>query len=447
MRTLILPLKNAYVKWWRSLTLGVFILIIASCMVLFNSFTRAVTKNSESAVVNSVTGHIQIRSDRCRESDMVAQYNQGWDALDPLPAPTVAVVKKAEEEVIPGAALHELVRQSVSLTRGTQKEDTMLIGLEPDSQNYHKSFTLSAGRYLQPGQSHEVLITEELAGRFSLGIGSRLSAVTKNRYGLNAQTELTVVGIGNFLILSLFSYAGAYTDIDTIRQLIALAPNEATDLVVYADNVPRYDQRAARLVDAIARTGVKAALTKGMRVKTQDLAVQSLAEIKENWETPGGVLVSTYEEMGKVYQGIGSVASAALAVLVGFLFVIVFIMIMNLVFMMGFERFREIGTLRAIGFSRGRILALFLSEISFVAGVCAFLGIASGAALVGLAGKGIQSPFPFLDFLMGKTVTLELNGPYCVLVFLIIVGFAVAASLYPAYKACSLKPAAAIRTV
>jgi putative ABC transport system permease protein len=442
---MLLPVRNTFVKWWRSLTLGLFILIISSFMVFFNSFAAAVRRNAESAVINAFTGDIQVRSNGSREVDMAAQYNSDWDAIQPIPASTVQTVKKAASIALPGSVIHGLARRSVSIEYDGQKQESMLIGIGDDFVDYRKAFVLATGRYIGPGARNEILLTEELAARFKIEVGDRVTVSTKNRYGLNAHAVLTVSGIGNFFVLSLFSYSAAYADIGTVRDLVRLGPEEVTDLVLYSSGQTNREADALRLVRELSLHGLKAVRADTGPKKSAELKVRSLAEIKTLYKKDAGVKISTSNDMGKTFQAMGDIVSSAFAVFLSFLMLVVFILITNLVFMMGFERFRDIGTLRAIGMRRGVILGLFLGEISFTAVVSSILGIGMGALAVLWAGRGIESPFDFLDFIMGETLSLRLDIANCAAIFLIIMAFTLAASFYPAQRACSIKPAQALR--
>ena len=87
MRLLTLSLKNASVKWLRSLTLGLLIFLISIVMVLFNSFGLSIKSMVENVIIRGITGHVQIRSEKSFEADMVAQNNSGCDMLENLSSP------------------------------------------------------------------------------------------------------------------------------------------------------------------------------------------------------------------------------------------------------------------------------------------------------------------------------------------------------------------------
>jgi putative ABC transport system permease protein len=98
------------------------------------------------------------------------------------------------------------------------------------------------------------------------------------------------------------------------------------------------------------------------------------------------------------------------------------------------ERTREIGTLRAVGWSRGQVLRMILTEglaISIVGGV---LGLALGAfgaeTLIQWAPRGLDTRYSGLLFVQGFAIAVAL-------------GFF--GALYPALQASRLSPIEALK--
>ncbi len=108
--------------------------------------------------------------------------------------------------------------------------------------------------------------------------------------------------------------------------------------------------------------------------------------------------------------------------------------VLNTMLMSVSERTREIGTLRAVGWSRGRVLRLILSEgmvITFVGGL---LGLGAGAIgadiLIRSAPKGLEALYSPLLFAQAFAVAMVL-------------GFV--GALYPAWQASRLAPIEALK--
>ena len=109
--------------------------------------------------------------------------------------------------------------------------------------------------------------------------------------------------------------------------------------------------------------------------------------------------------------------------------------VLNTLLMSVSERTREIGTLRAVGWSKGRVLRLILAEgvlISFLGGLIGLLlGVAGAEFFVWLAPKG--------------TLSTEYMRSVFAQAFGIALGLGLAGSLYPAWRASRLSPIEALK--
>jgi ABC-type antimicrobial peptide transport system permease subunit len=107
----------------------------------------------------------------------------------------------------------------------------------------------------------------------------------------------------------------------------------------------------------------------------------------------------------------------------------------NTVMMSVFERTREIGTLRALGWRRRRVLFMVLGESTLLGVVGGVIGCAIGAAVIGPLGQ-----VPALTFLQGR-----LTGSLLVQGMLTAIVLGAAGGIYPAWWASKLLPIEALR--
>jgi ABC-type lipoprotein release transport system permease subunit len=447
MNLIRLSLKNATAKWWRSFTLGFFILAASLVIMISDSMILAIQHKVSNVIQNGLTGRIQIRAAASREADMVEQYNKSWDALKPLGSETIQNILKIVARELPQTTHTVLMRQSAYVNGNGKREETMLIGIETDWRTYREAFLLKSGRYLNATDENGILLTEEQAGNFQVKVGDSLRITTKNRYGLNAEAEVQVVGIGNFIMLSLFSYKANYIPATCVRKLAGFDPGESTDLLLFTGNPEPEPQIIRQLSLALSRQGIGNIISAAERLTSADLKVSDLKFDADEHERQK-VKISSHLEMGQIFKSVGDSLLVTLNILTLFMMVIVSILIFNLVYLMGIERYREIGTLRAIGFSRTRVIQIFMGEIlsiTFLGGLAGIL-ISSGLILF-FRRTGIPSPVAAMDFIMGKTLYPELDGVQVATTMAILTGFALLASFYPAYKAAAVDPAQTIRSV
>ncbi|HEV8254533.1 MAG TPA: FtsX-like permease family protein [Vicinamibacteria bacterium] len=121
--------------------------------------------------------------------------------------------------------------------------------------------------------------------------------------------------------------------------------------------------------------------------------------------------------------------------------------IVNTFVMSLFERVEEVGTLRAIGATRARILRLFLLEGVAVGALGAASGVVLGVVLAKLISlKGIYIP-PFPTFSMGYYSHIGIVPSAIAKACLLGVATSTLASIYPALKAARLEIVEAVRHV
>lgn len=446
MSASVLALRNAAVNIRRSLTLGFFIFTATFILILSNVFVSTAGNRIENVLTGGICGHVQLRSTGSRESDMAAQYTSKWDSLKPIEPDALSAVEKILTETYPEASYTRLVRRSTKLEVNDKSQELMLFGLYPGMDMYVDAFLLTEGRYLDPDRSGELLLTEEQAKMLGVRAGDSVTAVTKNRYGLNSTYELEVVGIGNFVMLSLFSFNAGYTGYDTVQKLAAYNEDEVTDFIIFLPDKATAGQTMNAIADEMEQSGLKYTIAKYEKIKSEDLKATDIKFEEE--DDDDGLLLSTFEEMGKTYRAAGDTMFIVVNILSAFLIVIVSILIFNLVYMTGIERSREIGTMRAVGFSRKQVISIFMTEIMLISFFSSIAGalICAGLVMIG-KGLGIDTPVPFLSYIIGSKLSLDMDIGIAAANTVLILAFTAAASFMPAYRACSADPAQAVRQI
>jgi len=144
--------------------------------------------------------------------------------------------------------------------------------------------------------------------------------------------------------------------------------------------------------------------------------------------------VKSLEDLGKVESGLKTIDTASwaislLAIVIGGIGVI------NTMIMSVFERTREIGVLKAVGWTNKRILGMILGESIVITLVAGFVGIVMGIVaiqlLIPMGMEGFIEPVYKMDtFLKALGIALFVG---------LIGGF------YPAYRASRLPPTEALR--
>lgn len=164
-----------------------------------------------------------------------------------------------------------------------------------------------------------------------------------------------------------------------------------------------------------------------------DADVKSIVKSVEKLHPGELTTIASLEEFQKANGGISTVETATMAISL-LAIVIGGIGIINTMIMSVFERTREIGVLKAVGWKSRRILGMILGEsiiLTFIAGI---IGIVLGIV-------GIELIMGFMNTPLALTFTPILGLK--ALGIAVIVG--IVGGIYPAYRASRLAPTEALR--
>src|SRR4029078_6831764 len=103
------------------------------------------------------------------------------------------------------------------------------------------------------------------------------------------------------------------------------------------------------------------------------------------------------------------------------------------------ERTTEVAVLKAIGFSKSRVLNMILGESCFIATVGGLLGLTVGGGFLQLMHKGIPQMFPFS--------LADMAGPWMLWIVGIAAGIGLVSGIVPAIRAAQLSVGAGRRAV
>lgn len=423
MKLLKFALKNALRSWWRTIIFGIFIFLVSFVTIFIGSFSFTIRNQMEDAIINGLCGHLQVRAGNSESDDFAQQLKSRWKGAAFLNTGQQETLERILQSRAGSIIVTPRVRHGGLFISDRDKASSLIIGIDPASRNYHDALILVQGRMLGPDARREIVITESLAQKLKVEAGAEIGILSTTRDGYAIDAAVRVAGIVQYRMLSMFAFSAVYTDIDTARELIGYSHGEVTDIVLYLKDKGRTQESYTKLLAELRQAGVTVVGEDAKPIASD------------------GLRLSTYKSMGGFYIGVVSGFALVFYALIVLMLVIVSILISNLVFMMGIERYKEIGTLRAIGFSKSRTIRTFLSEIFLVTAFFGLLGVLAGTALnLYFAITGMPSPFPATDFIMGKRLYFQVEYAQVFTTLGLLFGFTFLASFFPAYRACSVRP-------
>jgi putative ABC transport system permease protein len=281
---------------------------------------------------------------------------------------------------------------------------------------------ITAGRNLQEGDSGQVLLSLNLSDYYDLGVGGSMDI-----YG----EPFTVVGIYEPVSQGFMETREVYMNISD-AQSITGNTGKVSRLDVYAENASTVDNIAE--VIQTAYSGLSAT-TYTDRMQTYQTALNNAESTLSQTQTVA------FEEI------VIAIAATSLIVLVMMLYTVR-------------ERTKEIGILKAIGFSNWNVMSQFMLEgilISLMAGVVGtVIGIVGAPVLSSLLLPS-TNPFPtqqrgftgqtVINFgtALSQSVTATPDLQTVLLAFGVVALLGALGSLYPAWRASRTSPMEALR--
>lgn len=272
------------------------------------------------------------------------------------------------------------------------------------------------GRWLSVTPAREVVLGRRLATDLDVAVGDSVVVVAQAADGSTGNDLYTVVGLvrtGSTQV----DRSGAFLHLDDLRALLVLE-GKLHEVALLAK-----DERVAELAAA-----ARGALGDGVLVRTWWEASPSTAQMLE-------------------------VREAATFLMLGIVFSVAALGVLNTMMMSVFERTQELGVLQALGLRPVRLVLLVVTESVFLAALSCAIGLVAGGLLdlylvvYGIDFSSAVSGMDFGGFSFEPVVKGVVRPDGVVRIVVAVFAVSVAASLWPAVRAARLDPVHAIRQV
>jgi len=228
-----------------------------------------------------------------------------------------------------------------------------------------------------------------------------------------------------------------------LSELYRLDPDVTGAIMLYLDRIEDTPQVMERLRQVLTAAGYQI-----MEPEAQPFWMKFETVAAEDW-TGQKIDLTTWEDETSYMKWMLGALDSISFFLTAVLLCIIVVGIMNAMWIAVRERTTEIGTLRAIGMPRSRVLFMFLLE-AFVLGVVATsIGTSLGALVANLVnaahirvGLAAMRAILMTDVLHLSVRTSQVVGP--VIAFTLV---AMAAALWPALRAARMRPITAIHHI
>lgn len=351
-----------------------------------------------------ITGHLQIQHPDFRKQFDPALSLGDSDAL-------LAQLRQRPEV----AAAAPRTQAQVLVSSPTTTRNVMLLGIEPLAERDVTFIdrAIVEGRALGPADDRDIVIGRKLAERLNVRLGEKIVVMAQAADGSLASAAYRIGGI----------FA---TESEAFDNAIGYVTLEAAQRLLVMDN----------RVSAIA-----------VKLKDRDTVDAFSAGLQQQF--PRYKVLAWSEILPEVGQMIGYIRVMA-RIIVGIVFIVVALGVMNTLLMSVMERTREFGIMLAMGTSPGAITRLVLYESLVLAVIGVLAGLLVGGALViwlGVTGIDLTQYTRGLATIPGMTSVIypRLGVGAVVSPVLALLGVSLVAAVYPAWRAARLDPVLAIR--
>ena len=296
------------------------------------------------------------------------------------------------------------------LAAGNRTQVVRVTALEPENGILDFGQLVTRGRPLQSTDTAGILIGRSLADRLSLDIGDVVTLTLTTVDGAYNASPLQIAGV--------YSFSSEQVELQTL-----ILPLRFAQLLLNTQGVDR-------IVVSLSSIG--------STNRARSVAQAALGEVGLSLEA------RTWDELSPFYRQLSSYFDLLFGFLSLAVSILVFFIILQVLTLAFLERTREIGTLRALGTTRGEVFRLFFSESGWLALLGSLSGVAAGALLgLGFNALGIEWLPP--GTVEETTLVVKIGLSTAALPFAVSVIATILSALYPALQAARLQVVDALR--
>lgn len=424
---LYLALRNLILQRKRYALMATAVLIGFVLVTLLTSLAQGALETVQSKAARYFAGHVSITG-----------YEQRRQQISD-PGAVVAAVQDSNVALRNVARRTVYYRQDSRLFFGGQSiRQRRLVGVDFDAE-FDELSTLSFsaggvdGMLGSPG-SNGVLISDVAARLLGARLGDDVSLfLTTDDGQLNTET-LIVRGI--FEETGIFGYV-TYMHNSDLNRLVGRSAGAATDVAVYLRSGAN---------TAVAAEALRRRLAQDFRVFPPVLSREDFGDVVDRSVAQETLAIQSLDaHLAEIKDLIDAFLLVSNFVVALFMFIVMF-GILNTYRVLLHQRTREIGTMRALGMSRGGVKAVFLLEAAGLAVFASLIGFLLGSVVVYFAGMvGIDAGPAVAMFTEQGRLMLSIQPRVVLLNVALMVAAVLVAAWAPAHRASRLDPVQALR--
>lgn len=427
----LIAVRNLITHRRRTLLLGGAIMGVTALLVLLLGLLNGIRSTILESATTLMTGHVNVggffKVTAGAGTPVVTHYPKILDVIR-KEVPELDYVTQR------GRGWAKVVSDTGSLQSGVGGIDILH---EPGFRQVIQVKEGSLDELAQPGT---ILIFDEQAQKLGVRVGDQLTLSAYTLRGVANTVDVRIVAIARNV--GLLSSWNTFVPDSTLRGLYQMNDQATGALFLYLKDVNQVPRVQERLRTVLAGAGYSL-----MEPDPRAFWFKFETVNREGW-TGQKLDVTTWEDEISFIQWTVTAITWLSYTLIGILLVIIVVGLMNTMWISIRERTREIGTLRAIGMQRTRVLTMFMTEAFTLALTATLAGAALGVGLCTLLNLAhLQAPLALQLFLMREEVRLLVKPSALLGAIALIAGCTTGIALFPSFLAARMQPVTAMHRV
>ncbi|HEX8251981.1 MAG TPA: FtsX-like permease family protein [Thermoanaerobaculia bacterium] len=387
-----LALRNIFRNRRRSAITMAVIVFGAVGLILFGGYKAVTFRGLRESTIRGRTGHLQLFG--------LGHSKGSQKPLEHALTDVTAMRARIEKDPRVQSTAAQITLMGL-ISNGDKSETFVATAVEPEKDRLMRGQTVIEGTPLPDAETDAVTLGKGLAKSMNVKTGDYVTLMSPTVSGSLNAIDVRVAGIFQ-------------TGVKELDERAVKMPLAGAQQLLQTSKV----EKLLVFLHETETTGAVQAEIEKMKLPVE----------MKSWSE----LASFYHQVVMLYNGIFGFLGIIVSAIVVF-------SVANTIVMSIFERTREIGTLMAVGVTRGRVWRMFFLEGLLTGTLGGFLGVAAGALVAFLINSGDIMLPPPPGYTVGYKLTILLQPPVLIAAFLISVVTSTLSSIIPAFKASRLK--------
>lgn len=429
----LIAYRNILQRRVRSLMLAIAIVLVSLIFSLLLSLVQGVKDTMIGNGTALMTGHVNI----------AGFYKISQSSANPSVTKFKPLMEYAHSQIPEASVIVDRIKAYGKVISETDSVMIPMWGVNMDQEKevlgrLEVEDTPIKGDLFQLSEQGSLVLFSVHAKKLKVGVGDMVTVSIPTYRNMNNTKDLKVVAI--LKDVGMMSQFNAYMNAKDAREIYQSSEDTTGQIMIYLKNISSLADVEARMRKDLGDKGYIL-----MDKEAQPFWMKFDRVAGESW-TGQKIDITTWEDETSFLKWVVSLLSALTFMLTMVLAIIIVMGLINALWMSVKERTTEIGTLRAIGMQKSKVLWMFLLESLILSLFSTFVGIVLAGLLSQLL-NAIQIPISneaFQLFLMTNHLQFAFGFGQAAFTFFSLVVFFTLGSLIPSYQATKLNPITAI---